>query len=235
MAYPAGTNPLVGRPAGRLTALVAAQGLARVKAALAARGLSEEDLTAEPTDLFAQWFALAVESGVDEPAAMTLATVGLDGGVDARLVLLRGHDERGFVWFTNRDSAKGRQLAAHPTAAIIVAWTELGRQVRATGPVEPTTADEDEAYWATRPRGSRLAATASDQSRPLADRAALEAAVAALDAAHAGEPIPRPGNWGGYRLRPERMEFWQQQEFRLHDRFRYERTAAGWLVTRLAP
>jgi pyridoxamine 5'-phosphate oxidase len=166
---------------------------------------------------------------------MTLATVDLDGGVDARVVLLRGHDEHGFVWFTNRDSDKGRQLATDPHAALVLAWTPLGRQVRVRGTVAPTTDAEDDAYWSTRPRGSQLAASASAQSRPLASRVDLEAAVAALDAECEGGDVPRQAHWGGYRLHPERIEFWQQGEFRLHDRFRYDRAGDGWTITRLAP
>jgi pyridoxamine 5'-phosphate oxidase len=173
--------------------------------------------------------------GVPEPAAMTLATVGLDGGADARMVLLRGFDDRGFVWFTNHDSPKARQLAAEPRAALVVAWPALSRQVRVVGPVERTTSTEDDEYWITRPRGSQLAALASPQSEVIADRAELDALAAAAEREHAGRDVPRPTNWGGHRLRAERIEFWQGRDFRLHDRHRYVRTDDGWRTERLAP
>jgi pyridoxamine 5'-phosphate oxidase len=215
-----------------LTAAVA--DLDALREQMIGQGLSRDALADDPMAQFATWFGIASEAGVHEPAAMTLATAGLDGGVDARLVLLRGHDERGFVWYTSRSSDKGLQLAARPTAALVIAWPVLGRQVRAVGPVAPTSADEDDDYWRTRPRGSQLAAAASDQSRPLASREELEARVAELDARHP-DAVPRPDDWGGYRLTPERVELWQQQPFRLHDRFRYERAGDRWEVTRLAP
>lgn len=198
-------------------------------------GLDERELPAEPLPLFDAWFRRAVDMGVHEPAAMTLATVTLDGGADARMVLLRGYDERGLVWFTNRDSDKAKQLAADPRAALVIAWPVLSRQIRVVGSVAPTTAEEDDDYWVTRPRGSQLAAIASDQSQVLAGREELEDRVVELDEQYRAEPIPRPAKWGGYRLVPERFEFWQGREFRLHDRFRYRRREDGWIIERLAP
>jgi pyridoxamine 5'-phosphate oxidase len=209
--------------------------LASVRARLMTEGLDERELPPDPFRLFDEWLRFATEMGVSEPAAMTLATVGLDGGADARMVLLRGFDDRGFVWFTNHDSPKARQLAAEPRAALVIAWTALSRQVRVVGSVERTTTEEDDEYWSTRPRGSQIAAVASPQSEVIADRAQLDALAAAVERAHEGRPVPRPSNWGGNRLRAERVEFWQGRDFRLHDRHRYVRTAGGWRTERLAP
>jgi pyridoxamine 5'-phosphate oxidase len=209
--------------------------IAALRARFMDEGLDRRDLPADPLDLFDAWFRQAVDADLHEPAAITLATIGLDGGADARMVLLRGHDERGLVWFTNRDSDKARQIAAEPRAAIVLAWTVLARQIRVVGSVTPTTAQEDDDYWVTRPRGSQLAAIASDQSQVIPDRDVLEARFAELDARYGDDPIPRPANWGGYRLWPERYEFWQGRDFRLHDRFRYRRAGESWVIERLAP
>ena len=171
---------------------------------------------------------------MDVPEATALATATPDGRPSVRMVLLKGADERGFAFFTNYESRKGRELADNPRAALLFHWQPLGRQVRVEGGVERVDADESEAYFRTRPLGSRLAAWASPQSRPLADRAELERLYA--DAAERfGEDVPLPPNWGGFRLVPDVYEFWQHGDDRLHDRVRYERDATGWSRTRLAP
>jgi pyridoxamine 5'-phosphate oxidase len=209
--------------------------LAALRTRFMADGLREQDLPADPHDLFAEWFRVAVDAGVYEPAAMTLATAGLAGGADARMVLLRSHDDRGFVWFTNHESAKARQLAADPRAALVIAWPVLSRQVRVVGEVRRTTTQEDDEYWATRPRGSQIAAIASNQSQVIPDRDVLEARAAELERRYAGREVPRPDNWGGNRLRADAIEFWQGRDFRLHDRHHYARAPDGWTVERLAP
>ena len=173
-------------------------------------------------------------AAVDMPEATALATATPDGRPSVRMVLLKGADERGFAFFTNYESRKGRELADNPRAALLFHWQPLGRQVRVEGGVERVDAAESEAYFRTRPLGSRLAAWASPQSRPLADRAELERLYA--DAAERfGEDVPLPPNWGGFRLVPDVYEFWQHGDDRLHDRVRYERDATGWSRTRLAP
>ena len=168
--------------------------------------------------------------------AMTLATADADGAPDARMVLLKGFGPGGFRFFSNFESAKAAQLAAHPRAALVVYWRELDRQVRARGPVERLGVDDSDAYFATRTRESQLGAWASPQSRPLADRESLDERLAELEARFGEEAeIPRPDFWGGYLLRPEEIEFWQGQQARLHDRFRYTRVGGGWWIERLAP
>ena len=167
---------------------------------------------------------------------MALATSTSDGQVSVRYVLLRGYDRRGFVFYTNRQSRKGDDLAANPRAALAFRWEVVGRQVRVYGPVEEVTDGESDDYFGTRPRGSQLSAWASDQSRPVADKAELDKRLADADRRFAGGPVPRPPQWGGYRLVPEEFEFWQQGEFRLHDRFQYRRSAGdGWSSVRLNP
>lgn len=202
---------------------------------LLASGLSEADLDPDPVVQFQAWFRVAEESGVFEPSAMTLATVDEHGGPDARVVLLRGVDEHGFHWYTDRESAKGHQLAATPRAALVVAWPVIARQVRVVGVVAPCSDEASDGYWALRPRGSQLAAVTSRQSRVLADRAQLDDVYDANVAAHEGRDVPRPTTWGGYTLVPERVEFWQQRPFRMHDRLRYERAGDGWTIVRLSP
>ena|SRR5829696_8028257 len=196
--------------------------------------MDERDLAADPLRQFERWFAEARDGGVEVPEAMALATSTPDGRPSVRMVLLKDADERGYAFHTNYESRKGDELAVNPRAALLFHWRLLGRQVRVEGRVERMTADESEAYFRTRPLGSRLAAWASPQSRPLADRAELQRLYA--DASDRfGEEVPRPPSWGGLRLVPDAYEFWQHGDDRLHDRVRYERDAVGWSRTRLAP
>ena len=198
--------------------------------------LTEDDLLPDPVALVRRWFADARAAGVEQHDAMTLATVAPDGRLSARVVLLKGIDPRGFAFFTNYESRKSRELDANPQAALVLLWTPLQRQVRVSGRVERLSAEESDAYFATRPRGSQLGAWASRQSRPLADRAELEARWAALDARYAGATVPRPPHWGGYRVEPDEIEVWQGRANRLHDRFRYRRGPdGGWTYERLQP
>jgi pyridoxamine 5'-phosphate oxidase len=192
--------------------------------------LAEADLDPDPLRQFEAWFDAAREAGVRAPEAMALATATPEGAPSARMVLLKAADERGFVFFTSYESRKGRDLEANARAALLFYWEPLGRQVRVEGTVERVSVEESDAYFASRPPGSRAGAAASRQSRPLADRAELERAVAAL-----GDDVPRPEWWGGYRLRPERYEFWQHRENRLHDRLCYERDGSAWRIERLYP
>ena len=166
---------------------------------------------------------------------MTLSTVDTDGAPDNRIVLLKDVDAGGFTFYSNRESAKGLELAAHPRAALLFHWKSLRRQVRVRGAVEPVTAAEADAYFASRARESRIGAWASDQSRPLDSRAALEAAVARETARFEGEDVPRPDRWTGWRVVPDQIEFWRDRPFRLHDRLRFDRAGAGWTTTRLWP
>lgn len=180
----------------------------------------------DPIALFATWLA---EAGLAEPDAnaMTVATATPEGRPSARIVLLKGVDRRGFVFYTNKEGRKAAELAANPYASLLFHWKTLGRQVRVEGPVEDVTSAEADAYFATRARISRLGAWASDQSRPLPSRAELEQRLAELEARYPGEAIPRPPHWSGYRVIPEQMEFWQNMPFRLHDRRTYTREAGG--------
>jgi pyridoxamine 5'-phosphate oxidase len=196
----------------------------------------EADLLDDPIDLFGRWYELAAGE-VPLADAVCVATVDPAGVPDARMVLLKGADRRGFRFFTNERSAKGRQLAAHPAAALVFYWRELDRQVRVRGRVERLDASESDEYFATRPRESMIGAWASPQSEPLVDRGALDALVDDVEGRYAGEEVPRPPHWGGYLVVPSAIEFWQGQVGRLHDRFRYERDGddAPWSVERLAP
>jgi pyridoxamine 5'-phosphate oxidase len=196
--------------------------------------LNEEDLGPDPIVAFDRWFQLAGEVGEPQPNAMALATATPDGEPAVRMVLLHRADERGFVFFTNYESDKGRDLAVNPRAAAAFFWPRLHRQVRVRGPVERTSREESEEYWARRPYGSRISASASAQSRPIGGRAVLEAVVSELEAAHPEAP-PLPGFWGGFRIAPEAIEFWQGRINRLHDRLRYLRAGDGWRLERLAP
>jgi len=197
--------------------------------------LDETAAAREPFAQFGRWFEEAVRAQVAEPHAMTLATADADGTPAARIVLLRGWDERGFVFFTNYGSRKGRDLAAHPRAALVFYWAPLDRQVRIDGVVERLPVAESDAYFARRPRGHRVSAWASPQSEPIADRATLERAVAEAEARFAAIDVPRPAFWGGYRVAPAHVEFWQGRPNRLHDRLAYARVADGWTRVRLAP
>lgn len=192
---------------------------------------------ADPFDLFRDWFVLAEKKEPNDPNAMSLATVGADGMPSLRILLLKEYDARGFVFFTNRESRKGEQLAHHPKAAICLHWKSLKRQIRAEGLITQVSDAESDAYHDTRPRGSQIGAWASQQSRILADRDALEQRAHELDKQYEGKPVPRPPYWGGYRLTPLWMEFWQERPFRLHDRFVYSRAdeKQNWALERLYP
>jgi pyridoxamine 5'-phosphate oxidase len=200
--------------------------------------LHEADLAADPFEQFARWYELATAE-VPLADAMTVATIGADGGPDARMVLLKGHGPDGFRFHTNYESAKAGQIATDPRGALILYWRELDRQVRARGPIERLPAADSDAYFASRARESRLGAWASPQSRPLEDRADLDRRLAAVRERFAGtEDIPRPDFWGGFVLRPATIEFWQGQQARLHDRFVYSHSPEGagrWRIQRLAP
>ncbi len=201
-------------------------------------GLTEGDFTehAEPFRLFSEWLADATKSEPNDPNGVALATVDADGMPDVRMVLLKGFDEQGFVFYTNFESAKGREILATMKAAMCFHWKSLRRQVRIRGPVEIVSDAEADAYFATRPRGSRIGAWASKQSRPLESRFALEKAVAEYTARHAIGEIPRPVHWSGFRIVPQAIEFWHDRPFRLHDRIVFSRTAdGGWEKTRLYP
>jgi len=191
---------------------------------------------ADPLALFGAWLDEAHASEPSDPNAMALATVDETGLPDVRMVLLKSFDADGFVFYTNRESVKGRQLARHPGAALCFHWKSLGRQIRIRGPVDDVSEEEADAYFHSRPKGSRIGAWASKQSEPLESRFALEQAVAKYTAKYGLRDVPRPDHWGGYRLKPVSMEFWRAQQFRLHDRivFRPDETG-GWTGTWLYP
>lgn len=190
---------------------------------------------AEPFALFAAWLEDATRSEPNDPNAVALATVDADGLPDVRMVLLKGFDQTGFVFYTNFESAKGRQILGSMKAAMCFHWKSLRRQVRVRGPVEVVSDAEADAYYATRPRGSRIGAWASRQSRPLESRFALEKAVAEYTARYPLGDIPRPAHWSGFRILPEQIEFWHDRPFRLHDRLQFRREGGGWTTTRLYP
>ena len=190
---------------------------------------------ANPIEVFTSWLAEAEAKEPRDATAMTLATVGADGMPSARMVLLKGVDESGFVFYTNFESRKGRQLLAHPKAALVFHWKSLDRQVRVEGTVEPVSDDEADAYFASRPRDSRIGAWASPQSRPMAGRFELEKRVARYAVTYAVGTVPRPPYWSGFRVHPRLIEFWQEGVFRLHDRLVYYREGDSWRTERLYP
>jgi pyridoxamine 5'-phosphate oxidase len=201
--------------------------------------MNTQDFTAadDPFGLFQTWLADAEKSEPADPEAMALATADADGLPNVRMILLKGADERGFVFYTNCGSAKGGELAVNPKAALLFYWKSLGRQIRVRGPIEPVTEAEADAYFATRHPQSRIGAWASRQSRPLESRAALEEAVARYADEFDGREVPRPDYWRGFRVRPVEIEFWQNGEYRLHDRivFRRQTLDDAWTKTRLNP
>ncbi len=198
--------------------------------------LREQDVDPDPLRQFAAWFKEAVEADVRIPEAMALATASAAGRPSVRMVLMKGYDERGFVFFTHYASPKGRELTANPQAALLFYWDPLGRQVRLEGSAEPTSPEETAAYVRSRPAGSQLSALASPQSQILTSREQLERRVGELEARYQAGELPLPEDWGGFRVRPETFEFWQNREDRLHDRLRYTRRPGGaWRVARLAP
>jgi pyridoxamine 5'-phosphate oxidase len=209
--------------------------LAAMRRDYASAGLAEADALADPIAQFQRWFDDARRAEVHEPNAMTLATVDAAGQPAARMVLLKGVDARGLAFFTNRDSRKARELSANPRAALVFWWGPLQRQVRFEGRVEEVDAAEADAYFASRPKGSQLAAWASAQSTVIPDRTALEAAERAHRERFGEQEVPRPPFWGGYRLVPAVVEFWHGRASRLHDRLHYTRTPEGWRIERLAP
>lgn len=200
------------------------------------QGLDEASVDPNPIRQFRQWFAEAVQAELPEPNAMTLATVAADNRPSARMVLLKDADEAGFVFYTNYESRKGRELAQNPWAALVFWWVELERQVRVEGFVGRVTAEESDAYFRSRPYGSRLGAWASQQSQVIAGRAVLERRLEELTAAYQDREVPRPPYWGGYRLKPTVIEFWKGRPNRLHDRLQYRLHDDGaWLIERLSP
>lgn len=197
--------------------------------------LDERAISPDPIAQFLLWFEEALASGQPEPNAMTLATATAEGRPSARIVLLKGVDERGFVFYSNYESRKGRELAANPFAALVFQFPTLERQVRVEGPVEVVSREESDAYYLSRPVGSRLGAWASHQSEVVADRATLDQRLADVELSARVEPPPRPEHWGGYRVAPDVIEFWQGRTNRMHDRLRYRRTDASWVIERLEP
>jgi pyridoxamine 5'-phosphate oxidase len=212
--------------------------VAALRREYADHGFSEDEADRDPFAQFRHWFDDAVSSGLHEPNAMVLSTVSLEGQPSSRMVLLKGFDERGFVFFTNLGSRKGVELAATPACALLFPWHPLERQVRVTGEVWSLPPEEVDAYFAGRPRGAQLGAWASHQSDPVASRAELEAAYAEVEARFEGVPVTVPPMWGGYRVRPVALEFWQGRRDRLHDRLEYRRSPrdpSTWERRRLAP
>src|SRR5438552_6715959 len=200
-----------------------------------ARALLESDIDPDPLAQFRRWYDEALRAGLVEPTAMTLATASRGGVPSARMVLLKGYDERGFVFFTNYASAKGRDLKENPQAALLFWWGPLERQIRITGQVERVPDSESDAYFLTRPIGSRLGAIVSNQSSVLKGREELEQQVAQLRDKYMEGKVPRPAHWGGFRVAPRTIEFWQGRPDRLHDRLRYAKQNGSWIIERLSP
>jgi len=200
------------------------------------KGLRRSDLNPDPIKQFANWFTTAIETGIRDVNAMSLATAGQDAKPSVRIVLLKSFDQDGFVFFTNYESEKGKQLEANPYAALGFYWIELDRQIRISGKVDKTSRKESQTYFHSRPVGSQLSAWASRQSAVLDGRRVLDARMEEMNERFADKRVPLPPHWGGYRLKPDNMEFWQGRSNRLHDRFRYTRQSDGsWLIERLAP
>jgi pyridoxamine 5'-phosphate oxidase len=198
--------------------------------------LLESEMDPNPFRQFRAWYERALSASLPQPEGMTLATATPEGRPSARMVLLRGHDENGFVFFTNYDGRKGDELAANPRAALVFYWPELDRQIRIEGRVEKATPQESDAYWISRPRGSQLGAWASPQSEVIESREVLEERLRVAEARFGEGPVPRPPFWGGYRVVPDAIEFWQEGPSRLHDRLRYVRLpSGGWQLERLSP
>jgi pyridoxamine 5'-phosphate oxidase len=198
--------------------------------------LTEKDILKDPFAQFTKWWQEAINAGIDEPNAMTLATASADGMPDARIVLLKGFDEKGFAFYTNYNSVKGRQLLENPRATLVLFWKELERQVRISGLVSLAPGNMSDDYFNSRPEGSRIGAWASPQSEPIDNREWLEANEQRIKEVWTGKSIPRPGHWGGYVVKPVKMEFWQGRPSRLHDRMLYSLQNTGtWNIERLAP
>ena len=197
--------------------------------------MAARPVTDDPIERFREWFREAERAGVEVPEAMTLATADADGAPSARMLLLKGADDEGFVFYSGYVSRKAGELEQNPRAALVFYWRPLGKQVRVEGPVERVSEGESAAYFATRPRGSQLAAWASQQSQPLDGREELERRYAELEREYEGREVPRPPHWGGYRLRPETIEFWEHRENRLHERLCYTRAREGWRAELLSP
>jgi pyridoxamine 5'-phosphate oxidase len=203
---------------------------------MTAESLLEANVPASPFVLFSQWYLAAEAAELPEPSAMTLATADADGAPNARIVLMRGFDERGFVFYTNYQGQKGAELLGNPRAALVFHWAPLQRQVRVLGDVEKVSAEESDAYFRSRPFGHQLGALVSPQSQVIADREFLEARLRELQAQYdETDPVPRPPHWGGYRVLAHVIEFWQGRPNRLHDRLRYRHSGNWWTVERLAP